>query len=527
MTEGKVLKIFRWIGGLSPAATTAIYLVSSLCWVLLADLLFDLFLANRPELRTLASLSLELLGVLSMSAIVYFLTSTILARHLASERSIREQAARDGLTGLYNRQAFDGLLNQAISYAKRGRESLAVLCIDLDRFKALNDRRGHAVGDALLIEVGRRLTASCERDEDIVARVGADEFAVLLHQPDLPDGPALVAKRIMEKIVLPFRIEGETLRSSVCIGIALYPDDGEEVMQLFKMADLALGQAKRQGRSQLCFYGGNWHQQRDRRIQLEQGLLRAIAHDELFLVYQPKLDTSSMRVIGVEALVRWNHPNLGVLGATAFVPLAEKAGLLWGLTEWTLNAACRQAAEWYHQDGLDVNVAVNVSPSIFAHQDLEKVIEKALHESGLPPDRLTLEITEETLMVYETESLEVLERLNRMGVSVQIDDFGTGYSSLSSMKHYHFQALKIDRSFISDVVTSSEDAAIATTIMFIAKCLNMETIAEGVESEDQKEFLSSIGCRFMQGFYFSRPLSAGDLRDFISKCTPQVTEKSG
>ena len=245
--------------------------------------------------------------------------------------------------------------------------------------------------------------------------------------------------------------------------------------------------------------------------------MRAIAHDELFLVYQPKLDTTCMRVIGVEALVRWNHPHLGVLGATSFVPLAEKAGLVWGLTEWVLKAACRQAAEWYSSDGLDVNVAVNISPSTFAHDDFEQVIEKALHESGLPPDRLTLEITEETLMVYESESLEVLERLHRMGISVQIDDFGTGYSSLSSMKHYHFQALKIDRSFVSDVVTSSEDAAIATTIMFMAKCLDMETIAEGVESEAQKDFLTSIGCHFMQGFYFARPLSAQDLSAFILK----------
>ena len=515
MIRGKASGFFRWLGGLTPAATTAIYLLSSLCWVLLAGLLFDRLFADRPELRWLAAFTLDILGVFSMAAIVYLLIATVQARHLASERRIREQAARDGLTGLYNRQAFDEFVNQAIGYAKRHQESLVLLLLDLDRFRTINDRRGHFAGDALLVETARRLVGCCARAEDFVARVGGDEFAMLLRQPDLPDGPSVLTKRILETVAQPFQVAGDPLKITACMGIALYPVDGEEAGQLFKMADLALSQAKQLGRSQFCFYGGKWQLQHDRRIQLEQGLLRAVARDELFLVYQPKLDTANMRVIGVEALVRWDHPQLGVLGAGSFVPLAEKAGLVWGLTEWVLKAACRQAAQWYRVDGLDINVAVNISPSSLAHDDFEQAIEKALHESELPPDRLTLEITEESLMIYESESLAVLERLHQMGISIQIDDFGTGYSSLSSMKHYHFQALKIDRSFVSDVVTSSEDAAIATTIMFMAKCLSMDTIAEGVESEEQKDFLASIGCRFMQGFYFSRPLSAGDLSAFI------------
>jgi diguanylate cyclase len=517
MVRAKLHDISSWLGGLTPAATTAIYLFSSLCWLLLTWQLFDRLFTDRPELRTLASLSLDLFGVVSMAAIVYLLSAKAEARHRASEQRIREQAARDGLTGLYNRQAFDGFLLQSVEYAKRHRENVALLFLDLDRFKAVNDRRGHFAGDAILVETGRRLTECCaRRGEDVVARVGGDEFAILLRQPEAPDGPSIVAQRILDSISEPHDIEGGPVRTSASIGIALYPADGEEAMQLFKMADLALNQAKRQGRSTFCFYGGEWQEERDRRIQLEQGLLRAIGNDELFLVYQPKLDTTCMRVIGVEALVRWNHPHLGVLGAQSFVPLAEKAGLVWALTEWVLNAACRQAAAWYRDEGLDINVAVNMSPSVFAHEDLEQVIEKALRDGGLPPDRLTLEITEESLMIYEQESLDVLERLHRMGISVQIDDFGTGYSSLSSLKHYHFQALKIDRSFVSDVVTSSDDAAIATTIMFMAKCLDMEAIAEGVESEAQKEFLASIDCRFMQGFYFARPLSAQDLSAFIA-----------
>ena len=518
MIRGKLCNFTRWIGRLSPASVTSIYLFISLCWLLLAGLLFDRLFADRPELRPLASVFLEILGVFSMAAIIYFLTFIMQSRHLASEQLIRAHAARDGLTGLYNRQAFDEFLAQGVEYAKRHKEALALLFLDLDRFKAINDRRGHFAGDAVLIETGRRLSESCgRRGEDIVARMGGDEFAMLLRQPEVPDGPAVVAQRILEAISAPFALDGQSVKISASIGIALYPADAEEGGELLKMADLALNQAKQQGRSTFTFYGGAWQMQRDQRVMLEQGLLRAIGNDELFMVYQPKLDTSLMRVIGVEALVRWNHPQLGVLGAAKFIPLAEKAGLMWGLTEWVLKASCRQAAQWYHSENLDLNVAVNLSPSVFAHQDLVHMIEGALHESGLPPDRLTLEITEQSLMIYESESLDVLERLHRMGIQVQIDDFGTGYSSLSSLKHYHFQALKIDRSFVDDVVTSSEDAAIATTIMFIAKCLDMEAIAEGVESKAQKDFLASIDCRLMQGYYFARPLSAQDLSAFISR----------
>jgi len=518
MIRSKMSNLFTWIGGLTPPAITAIYLFCSICWLLLAALAFDRLLGGQPELRIWAFASLDALGVLSMAALIYLLSAKIRSRHLANEQIIREQAAHDGLTALYNRQAFDELLAQSLEHARRHKESLALLFLDLDRFKAINDKLGHLAGDVLLVETGRRLSDCCaRRGEDLVARVGGDEFAMLLRQPELPGGPSIVAERILEAISEPFWVEGESVTTSVSIGIALYPSDCEEATQLYRMADLALHQAKLQGRARICFYGGAWQEQRDARIQMEQGLLRALTQDELFLLYQPKLDTSSMRVVGVEALVRWNHPQLGVLGATSFVPLAEKSGLIWPLTEWVLKTACRQAAAWYHDDGLDVNVAVNMSPSVFSHEDLGLVIEKALHEGGLPPDRLTLEITEESLMIYASESLEVLERLHRMGINVQIDDFGTGYSSLSSLKHYHFQALKIDRSFVSDVVTSSDDAAIATTIMFMAKCLNLEAIAEGVESEAQKEFLSSIDCRLMQGFYFARPLSAEAVSAFITK----------
>ncbi|GFO67101.1 hypothetical protein GMLC_06800 [Geomonas limicola] len=518
MIRGTFSRLLGWIGGLSPAALTAIFLTGSVCWLFAADLVLFRILAGRPEHWPGASAVVDGLGVLSMAVIIYFLNRKIQARHRASEELIREQAAHDGLTGLYNRQAFDELLAQALQHSKRHSESLALLFMDLDRFKAVNDRRGHLAGDALLIETARRLTECCAlRGEDLVARVGGDEFAVLMRQPELPDGPSVVAERIQKAISQPYQVDGSPLKTSASVGIALYPSDGKEAKQLYKMADLALNQAKEQGRGTICFYGGTWQEERDERLQLEQGLLRAITHDELFLVYQPKLDTTSMRVIGVEALVRWNHPHLGTLGAASFVPIAEKSGLIWPLTEWVLKAACRQSGSWYRDQGLDVNVAVNMPPSVFDHEDLEQVIVRALSEGGLPPDRLTLEITEQSLMTYASEPLEILERLQEMGLHVQIDDFGTGYSSLSSLKHYHFQALKIDRSFVSDVVTSSDDAAIATTIMFMAKCLDMEAIAEGVENEAQKEFLASIDCRLMQGFYFARPLSARDASEFISR----------
>jgi diguanylate cyclase len=518
MIRRYVSRLLDWLGRLSPSTITAAYLLSSLCWLFIAGAIFDRVFARDPELRRIAFWSLDILGVLTMGVIIYLLTSKLESRHRATEQAILDHAARDAVTGLYNRQAFDDLLIQTVEFGKRHRENVALLFLDLDRFKAINDNRGHLAGDRVLAETARRLTECCaRRGEDVVARVGGDEFALLLRQPEAPDGPVIVAQRILDVMAEPFEVEGARIKTSASIGIALFPADAEEAMQLFKMADVALNQAKRLGRSRYCFYGGEWQEEHDQRVQLEQGLLRAISNNELFLVYQPKLDTSSMKVIGVESLVRWNHPHLGVLGASSFVPLAEKAGLVWPLTQWVLKEACRQAAEWFSSEGLDINVAVNMSPSVFDHDDLEEVIEKVLHESALPPDRLTLEITEESLMIYEAESLEVLERLHRMGINVQIDDFGTGYSSLSSLKHYHFQALKIDRSFVSDVVTSSEDAAIATTIMFMAKCLDMDAIAEGVESEAQKDFLTSIDCRLMQGFYFARPLSAHDVSAFVNR----------
>jgi diguanylate cyclase len=516
MFRGKLSQASYKIG-ISPAWFAAIFLIASTAWLVLADLVLGRLLSGRPELWPRATALLDGLGVVTMAVIIFLLSSRIEKRHLVAERLIREQAAHDGLTGLLNRQAFDELMAQALEHAKRSKESLALLFLDLDRFKAVNDRRGHLAGDALLIETGRRLKECCAlRGEDIVARVGGDEFAILMRQPELPEGPSIVGERVLKAIARPFEFEGSQLKTSASIGIALFPSDGREAKELYRMADLALGQAKQQGRGIICFYGGSWQEERDARTQMEQGLLRALSQDELFLVYQPKLDTTSMRVIGVEALVRWQHPHLGELGAATFVPVAEKAGLSWPLTEWVLKAACRQAAQWYREQGLDVNVAVNMPPSVFEHEDLEQVIERALHTGGLPPDRLTLEITEQSLMTYADQPLGALERLQQMGVNVQIDDFGTGYSSLASLKHYHFQALKIDRSFVSDVVTSSDDAAIATTIMFMAKCLDMEAIAEGVESEAQKDFLASIDCRLMQGFYFARPLSADAVSAFIA-----------
>ena len=524
MDGGMFGKLRNWFGRLSPATVTSIYIFASICWLLLAYLFFDLVLADHPRLKPLAWSGVELLGVLTMAAIIYLLTARIEARHKASELSIREQAVRDGLTGLYNRQAFDDFLAQSIEFARRRHETVALLFLDLDRFKQINDRRGHFVGDALLAETAHRLTRCALRGEDIVARVGGDEFAMLLRRPDMPEGPVVMARRVLDALSEPVQVEGESLKTSASIGIALFPSDAEDPMQLFKVADIALGQAKEQGRSTFCLYGGEWREEHDHRIQLEHGLLRALNRNELFLVYQPKLDTTSMRVVGVEALVRWKHPHLGELEPASFVPLAEKGGLIWPLTEWVLREACRQAAQWYRSEALDLNVAVNMSPAVFSHEELEQAIERALHDSGLPPDRLTLEITEQLLMIYEAEALGVLERLQRMGVNVQIDDFGTGYSSLSSLKHYHFQALKIDKSFVSDVVTSSEDAAIATTIMFMSKCLDMEAIAEGVESEAQKDFLSSIDCRLMQGFYFARPMLPSEMSHFISQLTPKRKE---
>ncbi|MBJ6727873.1 putative bifunctional diguanylate cyclase/phosphodiesterase [Geomesophilobacter sediminis] len=522
MHRADISKHFRWIGSLTPRAITTAYAVTSCSWLIWARIAIGWVSGRNPRLHSLLDLYLELLGLLVTSVIVYVLCSRLEKRHVLSETRLREEASRDVLTGLFNRGAFDEFLFQSLGHAERHQEALAVMLLDLDGFKGVNDRFGHPGGDELLREVGQRLSDCCARyGDDVVARMGGDEFAVLQRAPRLPDAPRIVAERMLAALAKPFLLAGERVSISGSIGIAIFPEDATDQDRLLKYADLALYKAKEQGRATYCFYGEEWDGAGDERAQLEQALARALEQDELFLVYQPKLDTANMRMVGVEALIRWHHPHLGELTAGSFVPLAEKAGLIWPLTQWVLKAACRQAASWYRDAGCDVNVAVNMSPSVFAHTDLEMVIEDALHQSGLPPDRLTLEITEESLMVYEEKARQVLDRLTRMGVNLQIDDFGTGYSSLASLRQFHFQALKIDRSFVTDVVTSSDDAAIATTIMFMSKCLDMDAIAEGVESEAQMDFLTSIDCRLMQGYYFARPLTAEAVTAFIEKLDDQ------
>jgi len=517
MNFRRSLPLLRCFNRLTPIKITTAYAISSTAWLVLVHSLIKERFYPR-HLWSWAHLVVDALGVVCTAAIVYFLCRRLEARHVATEAAIREQASRDGLTGLYNRQAFEEFLLQAVEHAKRHGEAVALLFLDLDRFKTINDSYGHLVGDELLRDTARRLTACCGRvGDDVVARLGGDEFVMILRAPEMPEAPRIVAERVLAAMAHPFEIAGTTLSTTASIGIALYPVDSDEAENLIKMADEALYQAKQEGRGRFCFYSGLWQERMHERMRLEHALRRAVMNDELFLVYQPKLDTTRMYVEGVEALLRWRHPYLGELSAGSFITLAEQSGLIWQLTEWVFNEACRQAARWYGEEGLDLNVAVNVSPLLFVHHDLVGMVEKALQESGLPPDRLTLEITEGTLMNYEAQARTLLEKFARMGISIHIDDFGTGYSSLASLKNYHFQALKIDRSLVRDVVASSDDAAIATTIMFMAKCLNMEAIAEGVESQAQKDFLNSIDCRHMQGYFFARPLTADAATAFIRR----------
>ncbi|UFS71335.1 EAL domain-containing protein [Geomonas sp. RF6] len=527
MIFGKTSPAARCFSRLTPAKITAAYLICSSLWLMLVHTMIRRTLYPRP-LWGWVSLLVDALGVLCTAIIVYYLCDRLDARHVATEKRIREQASRDGLTGLYNRQAFDELLLQSVEHARRHQEAVAVLFLDLDRFKSINDTHGHLAGDEVLRETARRLTACCGRvGDDVVARLGGDEFVMILRAPEMPEAPRIVAERVLAAIEHPFHAQGKELNTSASLGISLYPVDSEDATQLVKMADEALYQAKQEGRGRFCFYSGSWQERMHERMRLEHGLRRAIMNDELYLLYQPKLDTSRMNVVGVEALLRWRHPFLGEVSAGSFITLAEQSGLIWQLTQWVLKEACRQAALWFREEGLDLNVAVNVSPILFGHHDLVGMIEKILQDSGLPPDRLTLEITEGTLMHYEEQALAMLDKFGRMGISIHMDDFGTGYSSLASLKNYHFQALKIDRSLVRDVVASSDDAAIATTIMFMAKCLNMEAIAEGVESQAQKDFLDSIDCRHMQGYFFARPLSAEAATAFVRRYNRKDPEGRG
>jgi diguanylate cyclase (GGDEF)-like protein len=418
-------------------------------------------------------------------------------------------ALHDNLTKLPNRLLLEDRLNQAIQASRRSQAPFSVLFLDLDGFKEVNDAFGHHVGDALLAEVAERIRSAI-RASDTLARIGGDEF-VLLADHGEPTSAANLADKLVRLVGQPYRIAGHDLRISVSIGIALYGDFAQEAHDVLRNADAAMYHAKALGRSGYCFFEPSMNAHAHEQLQLLQELRCALERQEMVLHYQPKFNAITSQLAGVEALVRWQHPVRGLMYPDQFIPLAEKSGVIVQLGEWVLNEACRQMGEWRAEGHAGWNVAVNLSPLQFSHNGLIQLVRETLDRYALEPGCLTLEVTESTAMQDPYVSQAILEKINDMGVKISIDDFGTGYSSLLYLKRLPATELKIDRGFVRDLAPHTEDAAIVSAIVALGRTLNLSIVAEGIETRAQQDFLTGIGCSFLQGFLLGRPMPAREL----------------
>ncbi|TPG13651.1 putative bifunctional diguanylate cyclase/phosphodiesterase [Sphingomonas oligophenolica] len=435
---------------------------------------------------------------------------------LEREHRISHLAFHDSLTGLPNRSYFRQSLDQAIARAPRAGEQVAVLCLDLDGFKGVNDTLGHPVGDSLLRELGDILTELAP--DGLVSRLGGDEYAIILQGRFDPDRPRALAQAILDRTSQPMKTDGHQIATGFSIGIAFGPDDGDDPDQLLKNADLALYRAKRDGRGVFRFFEPALDAAARKRRQLELDLREAIQTGQFRLNFQPVFNLKENRIAGFEALLRWNHPTRGEVGPTEFIPVAEETGMIVAIGEWVMQEACRQAAAWPE----DVRVAVNVSPLQFRNLRFKAVILQALAHSGLAPHRLEVEITETVFLDGEDHVLDLLHGLREIGVRVALDDFGTGYSSLSYLRSFPFDKIKIDRSFITGVATDDGAAAIVRAIVDLAGALHMETTAEGVEDGDQLALLRGQGCGNIQGYFFSRPVEGAGVAALLSTVFAQA-----
>jgi diguanylate cyclase (GGDEF)-like protein/PAS domain S-box-containing protein len=430
-----------------------------------------------------------------------------------AEAHIQRLAHFDALTGLPNRVLLKDRSDQAIEIARRHGQQLAVLFLDLDHFKKVNDSLGHRVGDELLRQLSARLR-SAVREQDTVARLGGDEFVLVLPGTDM-QGATHVATKVMELAAQPFQVDQTELAVTPSIGIALYPDDGHDFDTLCKCADTAMYRAKRDGRNALRFFTGEMQAQSVRALTLENALRRALERNQLQLHYQPQIDLRSGRVMGAEALLRWQHPELGAVSPAEFVPVAESCGLILPIGEWVMRTAAYQLRQWLDAGLGDLAMAVNLSSVQFRHADLPALVSRVLSDAGLPPQLLELELTESVAMGDPLGAISLMNDLHTRGIRLSIDDFGTGYSSLSYLKKFRVYKLKIDQSFVRDLTEDPEDRAIVSAIISMADSLGLSTIAEGVETPGQLEFLRERGCTEVQGYLFSRPLPAADFEAFV------------
>lgn len=446
----------------------------------------------------------------------YLAIAADITERKAAEKRIEFLAYRDVLTGLPNRLLLQDRFEQALAYAARTGTKVALMFLDLDNFKTINDSLGHNVGDALIKEVAFRL-GECVRDMDTISRQGGDEFLIVLPALQGTDAITPVLSKIRERLLLPLEFDGHELGTSASIGIALYPDDGQDFDTLLKKADTAMYRAKDAGRNSYRFFDEHMNVEAVEHLRLKTGLRRALARGELVLHYQPQVDLASGAVVGAEALLRWNHPELGMIGPARFIALAEDSGLIVPVGEWVVREACRQAVAWTDAGLPPLVMAVNFSAVQFKRGDVEQTVINALTESGLAAGWLELELTESILIHNTDQVLATVKRLKQLGVKLSIDDFGTGYSSLSYLKRFAVDKLKIDQSFVRDLATDPDDAAIIRAIIQMARSMDLRTIAEGVEDGSIQEQLARFGCDEAQGYYIARPMPAHTFAQFLAQ----------
>jgi diguanylate cyclase (GGDEF)-like protein/PAS domain S-box-containing protein len=443
-----------------------------------------------------------------------------------SQEQLDHLAHHDPLTDLPNRLLFNDRLAHAISRARRDDGQLAVVFIDIDRFKTINDSLGHPSGDEVLQQVARRLVASV-RESDTVSRLGGDEFIILLEDLLDVDDVLVLATKLMQAFQEPFKVEGHSLHLNISMGISLFPRDGEEAAMLIKNADAAMYSVKDSGRNDFQFYTRELTHSVFERFTMENALRRAIDREELRLHFQAQLHLETGAVLGAEALLRWEHPELGLVPPAKFVPLAEDTGLIIPIGEWVLRTACRQLHEWRTQGIVLPRIAVNIAGPLISKGALIQAVDQALSESGLAADSLELEITESYIMHGTELSVASLQRMHDLGVGITIDDFGTGYSSLSYLKRLPVDALKIDRSFVGDIPGDPNDEAIVAAVIDLGRSLQLRVIAEGIETDAQRRFLMQRGCAIGQGFRLARPLGAEEFGLWLSEAVAFAVGSSG
>ncbi|TPW18092.1 MAG: hypothetical protein FD130_401, partial [Halothiobacillaceae bacterium] len=435
------------------------------------------------------------------------------------EQRLNHLAHHDVLTGLPNRLFFSVSLTQALERAKRYHQNLALLFIDLDRFKFINDTLGHAAGDLLLETVATRLK-QCVRSGDSVARLGGDEFTITLSEMTHRDDAATLCKKVLHTISQPMFIDIQEVVISASIGVSLFPQDASCAEDLAKAADAAMYRAKEQGRDSYQFYSADLMDRAKEHLSLEQGLRQALAKNEFVLYYQPQFSLTTHKMVGVEALIRWQHPHLGLISPTKFIPIAEETGLIEPIGEWVLESVCQQIGLWRAAGLTPPRVGVNISGRQIMRENIVATIQHIFEKHGLKEHgvHIELELTESVLQIAEC-SIAVLHQLKSFGVTLAIDDFGTGYSSLSRLKHLPIDTLKIDRSFVSDIAQGADDGAIATAVIAMGRSLSLKVVAEGAETEEQVNFLRDQGCNEVQGFFLGRPVAVAEVTPLLTHAT--------